>query len=501
MPMTEEPTQSASRDDLARGSRRAECLQGPRPRSPWVALGVILLGSYGAVLNTTVVGVALPSIADTFRDGTNGEVPVDWVITSFLLGIVTALPVSAWLADRRGRREVYISSLVVFAAGTTACSLAPALSVLVGARFVQGLGSGALIPVGMTIVYEAFPPDRRGRALGVWGVGIMAAPAAGPPIGGWLSANTGWRWIFALFGVVAVAAAIVAGKFLEDSGVRNARRLDVRGWLLLTAFIVASVVVSREAFGWGLLSVRTVGFGAITLLLLMAFLRGATRAEEPIIQIGMFSNRTFSATMAIVGLLSVAQFARLNYLPVELQVVRGFSAEHVGFLLAPAAAGVALTMPLGGVLVDRLGARVPVTVGLAFVGLSMWQLGHLTPTTSDIRIITTLIVQGIGTGLAFAPTTVTAMDCLPKEFAAQASVTRALNREFGGAIGTATFGAVLIAQIGAIAPGGIDPARAQHAYNQLFLVASGLVCVAVFLGLMMPGRHRSTAQRESRASP
>lgn len=472
-----------------------------QPRSPWVAVGVILIGSYAAILNVTVIGVALPDIADSLStpSGTSAT-SVDWVVSAFLVGVVLVLPVSGWLADWLGRRRLYIVSLATFGAGAGLCVLAPTLELLVAGRFVQGLGGGMLMPVGMAMVYELFPPSRRGTAMGIWGVGMMAAPAAGPPLGGWLVTVGSWRWVFGLFAAVAVVAMVLAARWLPDAGHRDSRRLDVVGWALMSVGVVLLVLGSRELPQLGLASPVTIGAVVVVLVVTVVMIRRSLRLTSPIVDLDMFAVRTFRMSMVIVTVLSVAQFAQLTFLPIELQVVRGLDTQRVGLLLAPAAVGVAAMMPISGWLADRIGAKLPVTVGLAVMAVSMWRLAHLRPDGSDAEIVRILVVQGIGMGLVMMPTTVAAMNSLPARFVAQASAVNNLARQLGGAIGIAALSALLVADLGAVSPIDADVVKAQAAYNRVFLVAFWATVMSCAIAVVfLPGRRRALADQEARA--
>jgi EmrB/QacA subfamily drug resistance transporter len=443
------------------------------------------------------MGVALPAIA---RDlGATGRgIDVDWVITSFLLGVVLVQPATGWLADTFGRKRVYVASLVLFAVGAAIGAAAPSMLLLVAGRLVQGVGAGALMPVGMATIYDLFPADRRGTALGVWGVAIMAAPAVGPPLGGWLVTYSSWRWVFLAFVVVASAAAVLAVRLLEDVGHQERRRLDLVGWVLAGTAVTLIIVGTRQAAGADSGS-TAVAMGLVGAVVGAFLVWRSLRRPHPIIEFRMFATPTFSIAMVVVALLTMAQFARLNFLPVELQVVRGLDAQQVGLLLAPAALGVALTMPLSGWLADRVGARLPVVTGLLIVAASMWQLAHLTPEVSDRRVVVILVIQGLGTGLAMIPGTVAAMNSLPGRFVAQATAVNSLNRQLAGAVSVAVLAAVLVGELGAVAPVNPDVAEAQAAYNGIFLVAFWVIVATVVAALFLPGRRRMREHQADRA--
>ncbi|TVR26061.1 MAG: DHA2 family efflux MFS transporter permease subunit [Ilumatobacter sp.] len=469
-----------------------------RARSPWVAVGVILVGSYAALLNITVVGVALPAIVNDL--GTSGGPGVDWVVTAFLIGVVAVQPLTGWAADRVGRKRVYGASLIVFALGSLLCAVAPGMTLLVAARVVQGAGAGAVMPIGMATVYDLFPPERRGTAMGVWGVAVMAAPAVGPPVGGWMVTAASWRLLFVVFGVIAVAAAVLSVRYLPDVGHRERRPLDLIGWVLSVVGVVAIVIVSRELPSWGVTSpvtllVAGVGVGAIVAVVLRSLSH-----PHPIIEFRMFAVPAFAAGMVVVWLSSTNQFGQLTFLPVELQVVRDLDPGRVGLLLAPAALGVAATMPLGGWLVDRVGARVPVFVGLAVMAIGTFQLAGLRPDGSELSLVIVLIVIGVGQGFVFVPTTVAAMSSLSDRFVAQASVVNSLNRQLSGAVGVAVFSAIVVADLGAVAPLDVDVDRAQAAYNRVFLV-SAWTCVAGLVACWwLPGRRRMQEHHRDRSA-
>ena len=176
-------------------------------RYKWVAMSVIFVGTFMVILDTTIVNVALPQIGIALDD-TDG---IEWVVTAYLLAVGVGLPATGWLADRFGRKQIFVTSLSIFTLASLGAALAPSLPVLVAIRVLQGLGGGAMMPVGMAMIYELFPPDRRGAALGIWGVAAMAGPAFGPVIGGYLVTEVSWHWLFLVnvpIGVGAIALAV-----------------------------------------------------------------------------------------------------------------------------------------------------------------------------------------------------------------------------------------------------------------------------------------------------
>lgn len=468
---------------------------------PWVVMGVVLAGSYLVVLNTTVLGVALPDIA---RDlGPGSPLDADWVITTYLLAVVGVQPATAWLADRLGHKRLYVSCLAAFGLGSLLCSVAPSMELLLGARLVQGAGGGALMPLGMAMVLDVFPPHRRGLVLGVRGVAIMAGPALGPPIGGVLVTQASWRWIFGALVPIALLAFLLAVRLLHDPGERQHRPLDKSGWLLAFAGIGLVVVGARQAPGWGFGSPATLGaLGAGVVLLAVLAVRSRGR-DHPIIEPRLFANPLYVLSLVMVWLVTVVLYARLNFLPVELQVVRGIPAQSVGLILVPSALGLALTMATGGWLADRVGARLPSMVGLSVLSLTTWQLATLTPTTPIWWLVVVLVLQGLGSGLMRVPVNITGMNALANRDITQGAALRSLNRQVAGALSVAVLAALLTVQLGEIAPTvttAAEIAEAQAAYNTLFKVAFGFVLAALAASAFMPGRRRMQQLQSERAA-
>lgn len=464
-------------------------------RSPWGVVGVILLGSYTAALNTTVVGVALPQIShDLVSPG--AALDVDWVVTAFLIGVVLMQPATASVSDRIGRRRLYVGCLALVLAGAVTGWLAPSMPVLLAGRLAMGIGSGALMPLGQSMVYDLFPPGRRGTALGVWGVGTIGAPAAGPSVGGWIVATMGWRWIFGFIATFAIVAIVLSARRLPADGDRHRDDggIDVRGWAAFGVVSVGVAILARQAATWGLASWSTLAGTGLCVVALGYGVRRTLRARHPIIELRLFATSAFVATMAVIALLSVIQFARNTYLPIELQVVRGLDASHVGFLLAPGALATGAAMTVGGWVADRIGRRAPVAIGLSCSAVAGWGLATLTPEVSTSRVVLLLVIGGAGGGLVFIGTTLVGMDCVPTGLTAHASSMTSLNRQFAGSIGVAALGAMLVADLGAVAPAAVEAGPAQDAYNGVFTVGLVLNLLALPLVLALPGRRQRSGQ-------
>jgi DHA2 family multidrug resistance protein len=347
-----------------------------------------------------------------------------------------------------------------------------------------------MVPVGMAIIMELFPPEQRGRAMGMWGVAAMAGPAVGPTLGGWLATAVSWHWLFLVnvpFGVVGGLAGV---RLLRDLGHREARPFDAAGLALGSGGLAIGLLGVSEANRWGWGSRATIGTIGVGSFLLVAFVRHELSTKQPMVRLEIFRSRVFSSGMIVTGFITAAQYTRLVFVPLELESLRGYTAFRVGLLLTPSAIASAVAMPIGGRLVDRLGARVPVVVGCTLMTTAALSLGRITLHTPMSAIAALIAVQGLGMGLAAVPATVAAMNALSEGQMAQGSAMRSLCNQVAGAVSIAALSTLVGARMGS-AP---SPAHAQAAYNSAFLVAAGGVLVAALLGARLP---RSARRREA----
>ncbi len=461
-------------------------------------MGAVMIGTFMVALDQTIVTIALPQIGSELQ-ALSG---VDWVITGYLLALGVVQPVTGWLADRVGRKRVFLASLALFTTGSLLSAVAPSLPALVGARIIQGLGGGAIFPVGMAMVYEQFPPDRRGMAMGIWTVGIMAAPAIGPTLGGLIVTQLGWRWLFFLNVPIGVVGVIVGARVLHLAGFHEPRPFDVPGFGLVTVGLAALLLAISEANSWGWTALPTLALFAVALVLLALFARHELGQRDPLIDLRMIGIPAFRITLVIVAALVSAQFARLVFIPLELETLRGMSALTVGLVLTPAAFGAAAVAPVAGRLVDRIGARIPVVAGLACIGVAAWLLSRLTLGTSLWAVAGIVTLQGVGNGLAMTPSVVAGMNSLPQRLLARGTALRSTSRQLAGSFSVAALTAIVVAQAGALSPTGTGPSRAVvlHAYNAVFLLIVLVTLIAIGLAaLLLPSASEMATHRAARA--
>ncbi|MGH2512796.1 MAG: DHA2 family efflux MFS transporter permease subunit [Candidatus Limnocylindrales bacterium] len=453
-------------------------------RAHWVSMGAVLIGTFMVALDQTIVTIALPQIGQ----GLGATQGIDWVVTAYLLALGVVQPTTGWLADRMGRKNVFLTSVGLFTFGSILSGLAPSLTLLVAARIIQGLGGGAIFPVGMAMMYEQFPRSRRGMALGIWSVGLTVAPAVGPVLGGLIVTQWDWRWLFFINVPIGLVGLLVGARVLPRTGFKDIRPFDGRGVGLVAIALGAGLFALSEANTWGWTAPSTLLLFGLSAVLLAWFVGHELHAPEPVIDVRIFGIRTFSLSLLIVAGLVVVQFGRLVFVPLELESWRGLSALDVGLLLVPAAITAAIAAPVAGRLSDRIGARPLVLAGLAITGLAALLLADVQVDTPIWAIGTVIAVQGLGNGLAMTPNTVAGMNALPQHLIARGTAVRSSIRQVSASFGVAALTALAVARGGGLALGapGVTDQTIQATYGVVFLASAFIMLACLPLALLLP---------------
>lgn len=464
----------------------------------WVAMSVVLIGSFMVILDITIVNLALPAV----RDDLGGSLNVEWIVTSYAVAVGVTQTTSGWVGDRYGRRSAFIAALGAFTIGSALCAVAPSIEMLIAARVVQGVGGGLLMPIAMAMVYELFEPEERGTAMGILGIAVMAAPAIGPVLGGAVVSSVGWRWVFLINVPVGLIGVPLAIRLLRETGFREHRPFDARGLGFVTIGLAALLIGFQEGGQWGWGSTTTMAVLAIATGALVIFVLHSMHSPAPLVEIRLFANPIFAIAMGVTALAVVGQFGRLVYIPLQLGTTRDIDALHIGLVMMPSALGMAMMLPVGGRLADRIGSRVPFTVGIAILAASFWPLSHLSVDTPLVTIAGLLFVGGLGAGLALMTPVVIAMNSVRASQVAQASGLSSAARQVSAGLGTAILAAVFAASV----PDGEDLSDplvvddAIAAYNGVFRVAMVILAVGFVAGFALPGRRRThELQAERRA--
>jgi EmrB/QacA subfamily drug resistance transporter len=419
-------------------------------RAVWLVASVVVVGAIMSILDTTIVNVALETLS---RDLHAPLSEIQWIATGYLLALATVIPLSGWAAERFGAKRVWMTSVVLFIAGSALCGLAQSTEMLIVSRVLQGLGGGMIMPIGMIMLTQAAGPARVGRVMSVVGVPMLLGPVLGPVLGGLIVDNLSWRWIFYVNVPIGVLGLAMGARLLPRMRGGGHATLDALGLALVSpglALIVFGLSETQSHGGFG----ASVVWGPILggALLVAAFAVHALRDTQPLIDLRLFARREFSAAAVTTFLIGAALFGGMILLPLYFQVVRGEDALHAGLLLAPQGLGAALTMPLAGRLTDRVGGGRVVVGGLLLLALGTIPFTQVGPDTPYWLLVGASFVRGFGLAGSMMPAMAAAYALL--EHAAVPRATSALNvlQRVGGSLGTAVLSVILQAQIAAAIP-------------------------------------------------
>jgi EmrB/QacA subfamily drug resistance transporter len=392
-----------------------------------------------ASLDNLVVTTALPSIRDHLHASLTG---LQWTVNAYTLTFAVLLLTGASLGERFGRRRLFIIGLGLFTAGSAAAALAPSIGTLVAARALQGVGAAVLIPLTLTLLSAAVPPQRRGLALGAWGAVGGLAIAIGPLVGGAVVEGASWQWIFWLNVPIGIALLPIAWARLTESR-GSATTLDLPGLILASVGLLGIVfgVVRGNAHGWT--SATVLGPMVAGGLLVLAFIAWEQRAREPMLPLHLFRSRGFAMTNVASLLMFFGMFGSIFLLAQFLQVVQHYSPLEAGLRTLPWTAMPVLIAPIAGSLSDRIGGRTLLATGLAMQAIGLgWLAVISSPTVPYLSLVPAFVVSGIGMSLFFAPVANVVLSSVRRDQEGIASGANNAIRELGGVFGVAVLGAV-----------------------------------------------------------
>jgi DHA2 family multidrug resistance protein len=410
----------------------------------WLVLGTVMIGTFMAVLDATIVNVALSKLMATFGVSVDR---VEWVLTAYLLIFAVMLPSSGWLADHFGYKRMFILGLFLFTFGSFLCSLTNTFGILIAFRVIQGAGAGFVLPVGMAVITREFPPNMRGIALGFWSVASSASVSLGPTLGGWLIDRYDWHVIFDVNVPVGIMGMIVAFVVLREHRPAPGRNFDLVGFLSLGVGLTALLLALADGNsawntgGWTSTFILTSFF--IAFVGLGVFLATELIVAHPLIEIQLFRNFNFTLSNIILFSFGVGMFGANFLLPIYLQNSLGYTPFQAGLVFLPVGVLLGLTAPFAGMFTDRWDGRVPILIGLGIMALTMYQFSFLSLLSEKWQIMLPLYLRGFGMGCLFSPLTTVAISEIPNRKMAQASGLINVIRQIGGSFGVAVFGTIL----------------------------------------------------------
>jgi len=408
----------------------------------------VMIGTFMAVLDATIVNVGLPKIMASFGVGLD---KIEWVLTAYMLSLAVMLPTSGWLADRFGYKRVYFLGLLMFTFGSFLCGISPTENMLIASRVIQGLGAGCLMPVGMAIISREFPPEKRGIALGFWSIASAASVSFGPLIGGYLVDNFSWPLIFDVNIPVGIAGMLATGIIQKEYKNLNLRSFDLVGFISVSIFLPVLLYALTEgnavtnSGGWHSPQI-TICFLISGIALIVFVIRELT-ATEPLIDLRLLRNYNFGITALVIFIFGIGMFGSTFLLPLYLQNALGYTAIQAGSVFLPLGLIQGIVAPVAGITADRVNGKIPIILGGLLLTLSFVMNSFMSFMTEHGYIMITLYLRGLAMGIMFGPLTALGLHGIPREKMAQASGLSNVIRQVGGSFGVAILSTVLTTRV------------------------------------------------------
>jgi EmrB/QacA subfamily drug resistance transporter len=460
----------------------------------WKIAGVVILGMIMSILDTTIVNVALRTLSHDLHSTIS---QIQWVVTGYLLSLAAVIPVTGWAARRFGAKRVYLTSLVLFTAGSGLCAISDSTTSLVLFRVLQGVGGGMIMPLGQLIMAQVAGPKRMGRVMGVVSMPAMLAPILGPVVGGAILQNLHWSWIFLVNLPIGVLAFVLALRVLPRTDSGEAGRLDTVGLALLSTASTSTVYGLAQLGSNSSLTAPIVIYPILAGLLLTGiFIRHAMRVERPLLDVRLYANRVFGAASLTTFGLGAALFGAMILVPLYYQEVRGESVIVTGLLTGPQGLGMLLVMPWTGRLTERFGGGRLALGGVAFLGLTTVPLAFVSPSSSIVLISLVLLARGVGIGFAFVPAMSAAFASLRPEQLSDATPQLNVLQRIGGAIGTAVLAVVLQRASG----GSHDPTVLAKAFDKAYWWSAGIALLSLIPCFVLLRAENPTARMSPAAA-
>ncbi|HEY1615087.1 MAG TPA: DHA2 family efflux MFS transporter permease subunit [Rhizomicrobium sp.] len=420
-------------------------------RSPWLIVGVISIATFMVVLDTSIANVALAHIAGGLSVSYD---EATWVVTSFLVANAIIIPISGWLADVIGRKRFYMISVAIFTVSSAMCGFAGSLGLLVMARILQGIGGGGLTPVEQSMLVDTFPPAKRGLAFAAYGVVVITAPIFGPTIGGWITDNWSWHWVFLINVPVGILSLVLTWFMVDEPPalveqrkkmLQGGLRVDYMGFAFMALFLgCLEVTLDRgERDNWfdsGFITATAI----ITVISFLLFVPWEWNRKDPIVRIRMFGQRNFAVAGVMMLALGIIVFGSTQFIPQLLQEVLGYTATNAGLALTAGGIATLFVMPVSGLLSSRVDPRILIGGAFFVQGVALWNMSHLNTLMSFHDAAIARMIQSVGLPFLFVPITNVAYVGLKPEESNQASALLNMARNLGGTFGISTVQTMLL---------------------------------------------------------
>ncbi|WP_147803377.1 MDR family MFS transporter [Alkalicoccus halolimnae] len=456
----------------------------------WLVVISVLLGTFTIILNNSMLNPAVPHLMNVFDAG---AVATGWVITIFMVTMGMTMPLTGYLSDKYGKKQLFITGLALFLLGSVLGAFSWSLSSLIVFRGVQGIGGGMMMPLSLALIFQAFPRKERGLAMGIWGIAAMMAPTIGPTLGGFIIELSTWQWLFLCNLPTGILGLVFSAVFLKQTEKVPDIRFDRWG------FVTVTLGVGSMLFALGRMSELAQLYNPVNLLLivfglaaLVVFVKIELRVEQPLLDLSVFRAKAYTFSVWVSMISSMSLFGGIFLLPLLIQNVYGLDAIMTGIAFLPAALFAGIFMTIGGKLLDKRGPALTVTSGLTIMALGTAALGFMTLETSIWLIIGLNAIRGIGMGLSQMPATTAGMNAIPEKFVSRGSAMNNVFRQMSSALGivfVSIYFEVRRGQIFATNGSSIEEASLT-AINEGFLIIAFLCFISIPAGILLGREHK-----------
>ena len=419
-------------------------------RNPWLVAVIVSIATFMVVLDTAIANVSLRYIAGSLAASVDEST---WIVTTYLIANAVVLPASGWLSNVVGRKRFYMLCVALFTGSSLLCGLAPNLAALIFFRILQGLGGGGMPTSEQAILADTFPPQRRGQAFALYGVAVIVAPTVGPTLGGWITDNFSWHWIFFINVPIGIASLALVHWFVDEPEALEREReerlagglkVDWIGFALIAATLAClEVVLDRGQIDDWFRSGTIVTFSILAAVSFLIFIPWELKQDDPIIEIRLLLHRQFGMSFFVMLMIGAILFGSNQIMPQLLQTTFPYTAMLSGLAMMPGGLAMLIIMPIAGQVTGRFQPKYLMVLGLSGIALSMWYSTTLTPDASFDYFGWIRVYQTIGLPFLFIPINTVAYDGLPANKTNQASALMNVARNLGGSIGISLANVVL----------------------------------------------------------
>jgi DHA2 family multidrug resistance protein len=461
-------------------SENAETTPWTPSANPWLIAVAVMLAAILEVLDSSIANVALPNMAGSMASSLD---EATWVLTSYLVANAIVLPMTGWLSSFFGRKRFLITCTILFSVSSAVCGIANSMGVLIFARIIQGAAGGALLPNSQAILMESFPPAKRGVAMAVYGMGVVVAPIFGPVLGGWLTDNYSWRWIFYInipFGVLAVfmlQAFVEDPPYLRDAKEKLGGKIDYIGFAAMAISLALLQVVLDRGQDDDWFNAAWICWGSgICVASMVFFIFWELRVPHPLVDLRVFRNRGFAIGTLLMVIVGVMIYSTTSLLPMFLQGLMGYPSLNSGMAMSLRGVGAIVAMVAVGKLSEKVDARILINVGWLLLIYSCWQLGNITTDVAPGNLDWPNIFTGLGMGFLMVPLMTASLADVPNEQMGNASGVNNLARSIGGSMGISLTTALVVRGTqthSALLVGHLNPYRPE--FQQYLQSATGML--------------------------